>query len=227
MKLAIIIPAFNEGKVINEVIKSIPRSLPGIDKMKVVVVDDGSTDNTGNEAKRAGATVLKHPINSGVGTAKKTLLAAGKRLGADLVVTMDADGQHSPDDLPTLIKPIINGEADLVAGSRLISPAGMPVIRQRLNQLMNVILKSLWGINVSDSQSGYRAYNQLALRKLKLKTSGFEVDTEILIAAQRAKLRLVEVPIKTIYTDYSKSKGQSLTTSIVTFVRLVTKLITG
>ncbi|MCA9388674.1 glycosyltransferase family 2 protein [Candidatus Berkelbacteria bacterium] len=227
MKLAIIIPAYNEGKVINQVIHSLPKSLERISKIDIVVVNDGSTDHTAEEAKQAGAKVLNHPINSGVGIAKKTLLKAGQKLNADVVVTMDADGQHSPDDLPNLIKPIIDNEADIVAGSRLINPNGMPIFRHRLNQLMNLLLKLLSKIDITDSQSGYRAYNQSALKKLQLKTSGFEIDTEILIAAKRANLRMTEVPIKTIYTDYSKSKGQSITTSITTFIRLITKLITG
>lgn len=227
MKLVILIPAFNEGTVIGLVIQSIPKSLDYVSSIKTIVIDDGSRDKTSRAAKGAGAIVLRHRINRGVGVATMTGLAAAKRLGADIAVTMDADGQHDPTELANFITPIRLGQADIVVGTRLIDPKGMPLIRQVGNKMMNGLLQLLWGIHTTDSQSGYRAYGKKALNELHLTSGGFEVCTELLYLAKQSKLIVTEVPIKTIYSDYSKAKGQNPITAILTLMRFITRIITG
>lgn len=226
-KLAIIIPAYNESTAIASVIKSIPRALDHISTINIIVIDDGSTDITGKVAQTAGATVLRHKINRGVGVATVTGFAAAEKLGADIAVTMDADGQHDPAEISKLIEPIRLGHADIVVGTRLINPKGMPPVRLLGNRIMNRILQIFWGVYTTDSQSGYRAYSRKALQQLKLTTGGFEVCTEILYAAKLAHLKVSEAPIRTIYTDYSKTKGQNPITALLTFMRFVTRFITG
>lgn len=227
MTLVILIPAYNEAPVIGDVIRQLPQHLGHISTIRTVVIDDGSRDATGAEAAKAGATVLRHAVNRGVGVATMTGLAAATRLKADLVVTMDADGQHDPGDLPALIEPIRTGRAEIVVGTRLLTPAGMPAIRRIGNRLMNAVLRLGWGIRTTDSQSGYRAYGREALKRLRVTTGGFEICTEILYAAKQAGLTVAEVPIRTIYTDYSKAKGQNPITAFLTFLRFVARVITG
>jgi glycosyltransferase involved in cell wall biosynthesis len=209
------------------VIQSIPKSLDYVSSIKTIVIDDGSRDKTSRAAKGAGAIVLRHRINRGVGVATMTGLAAAKRLGADIAVTMDADGQHDPTELANFITPIRLGQADIVVGTRLIDPKGMPLIRQVGNKMMNGLLQLLWGIHTTDSQSGYRAYGKKALNELHLTSGGFEVCTELLYLAKQSKLIVTEVPIKTIYSDYSKAKGQNPITAILTLMRFITRIITG
>lgn len=228
MNLLIILPAYNEGRVIGSVLEQLPKTLPGLTHIETLVIDDGSTDETRRISRRAGALVLRHHVNRGVGLATITGLAAARTLGADCVVTMDSDGQHDAADLAKVLRPIIDGNADIVIGSRLLTrEPGMPWIRQLGNRLMNGLVKLFWGIKTTDSQSGFRAYSRYALNRLHLTTSGYEVCTEILAAAKIANLRLTEVPIKIIYTDYSKRKGQRITNAVNIVVRLVVRAISG
>jgi len=227
MKLIVAIPAYNEASIIGSVIERIPSTLPGIREILMLVIDDGSTDATAQIAEAAGALVLSHPLNGGVGVAKVTGFTVARQLNADITVTMDADGQHDPANLTTLIAPIISGEADIAAGTRLKDPTGMPTIRLLGNRTMNALLRIVWGVKTTDSQSGYRAYSRESLEHLEIEASGFEVDTEILIAARRNNLAVVEIPVRTIYTNYSKTKGQSVSTALMTFFRLIKQVITG
>jgi glycosyltransferase involved in cell wall biosynthesis len=207
MKLAVLIPAYNEEENISEVIKKLPKRLPGVEKIQVIVVDDGSVDKTALLAKRAGAKVLTHAINLGMGNSYRTGLEFIKGK-FDLVVTMDADGQHSPSDVKKIIQPILKGKADVVIGSRLIKPKGMPLIKLAGNWIMNFITYLFFGIWATDSQSGFRACNQKALRLIELKTGGYEVASEFLSEINRLNLKMVEVPIKVIY--YKGQKGQPI-----------------
>ena len=225
--LAVLIPAYNEGTVIGSVIRSIPKTLEYISDIKVIVINDGSKDETSEAATSAGAIVLRHRLNRGVGVGTVTGLAAARRLGADIAVTMDADGQHDPAELGAIITPIRLGQADIVVGTRLTNSRGMPAVRRIGNQLMNGILRICWGIQTTDSQSGYRAYSRKAITDLKLTSGGFEVCTEMLYAAKRAGLVVTEVPIRTIYSDYSKAKGQNPITALLTLMRFVARIITG
>ncbi|MEK7461318.1 MAG: glycosyltransferase family 2 protein [Patescibacteria group bacterium] len=226
--LAIILPAYNEASVIGSVLGSLPKKLPWFDQIHTLVIDDGSTDGTHLVAQAAGAHVVRHRLNRGVGLATITGLAVARQLGVDAVVMLDSDGQHDPVDLMAVLAPIRAGSADFVLGTRLKnSGSGMPVIRRLGNRAMNLIVWLSSGIKTSDSQSGFRAYNRYALERLFLTTSGYEVCTEILLAVRRAGLRQVEVPIRTIYTAYSRKKGQPVTNAINILIRLLVKALSG
>lgn len=207
--LVIVIPAYNESKVIADVISALPKKLPGVGQITVLVIDDNSTDNTKAVTESCGARCIRHEANLGAGGATVTGLEAAKRLKADIVVTMDADGQHSPDDLGPLLAPILSDECDVVLGSRLKRQTeGMPFHKKIGNNLLNGVTYLFFHIWVTDSQSGYKAFSKRALRKLEIRTTGYEFCSEIIGEIKRKNLQYREVPISTIYTDYSKSKGQ-------------------
>lgn len=207
--LVIVTPAYNEGKVITEVIQSIPKTINGISKITPVVIDDNSNDDTFQKAQEAGAVCIRHAINLGAGGATITGLEAAKKLKADIVVTMDSDGQHAGDDMIPLIQPIIANEADVVLGSRLLQASkDMPFYKLVGNNLLNGITFLFFGIWVSDSQSGYKAFSKKALNSIQLSTNGYEVCSEMIGEIKKRKLRYKEEAITTIYTDHSKAKGQ-------------------
>lgn len=209
MHLVVVIPAYNEGKVIKGVITSLPTSLPGVTQITPLVIDDNSSDDTKALAESCGATCVRHELNLGAGGATVTGLEAAKQLKADIVVTIDADGQHDPTEMACLIYPIVHRQADVVIGSRLKNAApDMPVYKRFGNNFLNGVTYMFFGIWVSDSQSGYKAFSKRALRKIELSTSGYEFCSEIIGQIKQKHLRFQEVPIATIYTDYSRGKGQ-------------------
>ncbi len=209
LKASIIIPAFNEAPVIGQVIQAIKQATAAL-RPEIVVVDDGSRDATAEVAQQAGAKVLTHRLNRGLGASLGTGLAYAKLTGADLVVTLDADGQHDPADINRVIRPLLNYRADVVIGTRLKSITGrMPLDRLALNWFSNLITWLLFGVWTTDSQSGFRAFSKKAIKFLNLKTQRMEVSSEIFAEIRRHNLKFTEVPIKVIYTDYSRRKGQS------------------
>lgn len=216
MKVIALIPAYNEEKTIADVLT---RTKPFVDG--IIVVDDGSSDRTAQIARVQGATVVHHVINRGLGAAIGTGVVAARELGADAVVTLDADGQHDPAEIKKFIVAIEQG-ADVVIGSRMLTGfVGMPV-RRRIAQVMgNLVTFLLFGVWVTDSQSGFRAFTGYALSKIQIRTNRMEVSSELLAETKRNHLRLVEVPIKAIYTHYSLSKGQNFFVGLKTLLKLV------
>ena len=219
MKIIAVIPAYNEEKTIAEVLMN---TRPFIDW--IIVVNDGSSDRTKEIANAHGAVVVSHVINRGLGASIGTGFEMAKRLGADIVVTLDADGQHDPSEIPLFIQAIEKG-ADVVIGSRMLKRTGMPWYRQAANVLGNLVTFFLFGALVTDSQSGFRAFTAYALRQIEIQTNRMEVSSELIAEARRRKLTLAEVPIRAIYTDYSLSKGQSFTVGLKTLVKLVLRRI--
>ena len=209
-RVAIVIPAYNEAKAVGEVIKSVKKIF---DKQsfgyQIIVVDDGSTDDTAIVAKKAGAHVIKHILNSGSGGATATGLSYADRNKFDVAVTMDADGQHDPKDVLEGIKIMLSGKCDLLIGSRLIKSEGMSKTKIIGNKGLSLITYILFGINSTDSQSGLRVFSRKALCGLRWKTSGYEFCSEMLWRAKQLNLHIEEYPIEAIYTKYSKSKGQN------------------
>lgn len=209
-KLAIILPAYNEARVIGKVIKKIPKTFFEAMESTVIVVDDNSSDNTILKSKNAGAVVLHHRINLGAGGATMTGLEYAKRKKFDLAVTMDADGQHDPAEIKKLISKVLNGY-DLVIGSRLLEKDlnhAMPFIKRFGNKIFSVITYIYYRIWVTDSQSGFRAFSKVGLKKCRISNPGYEFCSEMIGMAKENKLKICEVPVRTIYTDYSKLKGQ-------------------
>lgn len=227
MKLAIIIPAYNEEGSIQKVLANIPKKLKGVKKILPIVIDDGSIDNTYELAQKKSFFVAQHVINLGLGAALCTGFAAAKKIKCDIAVTLDGDGQHNPKDIQNLINPIIKGKADIVIGTRMTNTKGMPAIKIFGNWMMNVMTFIICRQWSSDTQSGMRALSKGALKKLDLHSVGYEISSEIIGEAHRNRLKTVEVPIETIYTDYSNAKGQSVVNAVNIFTRLITIMISG
>lgn len=224
MHLIVVIPAYNEAQVIGEVIDSLPKTLKKVTKVTPLVVDDNSTDDTAKIAKAHGAKCVSHRVNLGAGGATITGFEAAKRMKADLIVTMDADGQHDARDLADLIRPITHRKYDVVIGSRLLRRGkDMPAYKVFGNWGLNVITYIFFRIWVTDSQSGFKAFSRHAIEKIKLSTSGYEFCSEIIGEIKRHKLTYKEVPISTIYTKYSKMKGQSPLNAINIILNLLTR----
>lgn len=223
-RLMVAIPAFNESKTIQEVIKKIPKRLPSIKSVKIVVIDDGSSDKTSFVSSKYKVRIVRHIINRGLGAALKTAFTIAKSSYTDILVTIDADGQHDPENIRRLIAPIINKRADVVIGSRLKKNKHMPVERKIINYCANVATFFLTGIWSSDSQSGFRAFSRNAINKINLITQRMEVSSEIFGQVKKNKLRLKEVSINPIYTEYSLKKGQSITNAPNVFYKLLIRI---
>jgi glycosyltransferase involved in cell wall biosynthesis len=216
MRLVVVVPAYNEERTVGEVVRSLR---PSADL--VLVVDDGSGDRTSAVAAAAGGEVYQHVINRGLGAALGTGIAAAVGLGADIVVTFDADGQHKVEDITRLIEPIRSGAADMAIGCRIADRKRMPVSRRLANWVGNALTFVLFGIWVKDSQSGLRAFSRRAAEQLDIKTDRMEVSSEIIQEIKRHGWRLAEVPIQPVYTEYSLSKGQSFVVGLKTAGRLL------
>lgn len=220
-KLLLLIPAFNEEKVIGNVLKKLPKKISNIDQIQVVVVDDGSTDKTASIAKKHNAIVLRHAINRGLGAALATGFVYAQNNNFDYLITYDSDGQHSPGDIQALVKILINKKKDVVIGSRLLNYSAMPITRRVINFMSNFATWLLFSIWTSDSQSGLRAFGRYAIEKIKLKSQRMEVSSEIFKEISRLKLNFTEVPIQTIYTKYSLQKGQRIFNASNVFYKLL------
>ncbi len=218
-KIWVVLPAYNECKVIAGVIARIKKE----GYKNIVVVDDFSKDNTFSESKKSGANAIKHMVNRGAGAATKTGIDYALLNGADIIVTLDSDGQHLPSDIKRVVKPIIDKKADVVIGSRLIDPKGMPMIRQIFNKIGNLSTYLLFGLMVTDSQSGFKAFSRMAAQRIQIRTNRYEFCSEVISEIKKNKLRIAEVPIKVIYTDYSMTKGhgQGLVNGFKTLSKLI------
>ena len=197
MNLVIQLPALNEAASIGAVLDRLPQTLPGIATIQVLVIDDGSTDGTGDLARGKGARVIRHERNQGVGAAFRSGLRAAIDLGADVLVSMDADGQFNSADIATLIQPIIDGEADFVSGSRFKDPAlvpAMPAAKRWGNRVIASWLGRMTGQTFYDVSCGFRAYARSAF--LRLDPQGaFTYTHEVFLALAFAGLRIREVPV--------------------------------
>lgn len=221
MKLTAIIPAFNEEKTLGGVILKLKKYVD-----QIIIIDDGSQDNTSRVAQESGATVYRHLINRGLGGALGTGIEAALLNDADIVVTLDADEQHDPAEIPQLIKPILEGEADAVIGSRFLVSQKMPLFRKLGIPFFNIFTFLLFGIKTTDSQSGMRAFNKKAAALLKIYARGvLEASPEILGQIQFHRLRMKEVPIRAIYTDYSLAKGQRIGPGLKAIIKLFFSIV--
>jgi glycosyltransferase involved in cell wall biosynthesis len=222
-RIFIVVPAYNEEKSIAKVLKTLKEN--GYNN--IIVVDDGSKDRTYSLAKKEGVIVLKHRINRGLGGALNTGITAALKSGADIIVTFDADGQHSVYDIPKIVEPIMNGKADFVVGSRflkepLFSHKKFIVKVRRLGIfVLNILTFLLYGIKTTDSQSGFRAFSREAASKMTITANRMEVSSEFFRELKEKNLRYAEVPIRTIYTEYSLKKGQRLLNGFKIILKLI------
>jgi len=193
------IPAFNEEAMIARVVLGTQKYADA-----VVVCDDGSNDMTGAIAKRLGADVVRHKQNLGYGASIQSLFMRARELDADVLVTLDADGQHNPEEIPNVVKPIVQGKADLVIGSRFIDKHGtneMPFYRRFGAQLITKLVNGSSKNGLSDAQSGFRAYNRHALERLSPIETGMGASVEILLKADKNDLKICEVPSSCKYSN--------------------------
>jgi len=194
MKTCVIIPALNESKEIAGLVKEVKKINPF-----VLVVDDGSADSTAQIASGAGAVVLRNAANEGKGACLRKGFKYALENDFDAVITMDGDGQHLPDDLPLFLRLGADPEIDIAAGNRMLQTKNMPFIRALTNRFMSWMISLLSKQEIPDTQCGYRLIKRQVLEKIELKTSNFEIETEILINASRMGFKVASVPIKTIY----------------------------
>jgi glycosyltransferase involved in cell wall biosynthesis len=227
------IPAYNEDKTISKVVLQTRKYVD-----KVLVCDDGSTDMTGEIAKELGAVVILHEKNLGKGAALRSLFNAARKMGADVMVTLDGDAQHAPEEIPRLLQPIFRQEADVVVGCRSMPSESAPAHRRLGNRVLNFFTRlsvrsgnggDRWRARVAfnDTQSGFRAYSKSALAAIDVTEDGLGVDSQIFLDATEKNLRILEVPISTNYPkDVKTSKKNPLhhgVEVIGTLIELITE----
>ncbi len=206
--LSIIIPAYNEAISLPDVILNIPSIL--LEKSEIIVVDDGSEDNTYEVAKKLNAVVIKHILNRGYGSA---LLTGFKAAVGDIIVTIDADNQNSAEEIPDLIEPILGDNADFVIGSRYLGEHyyKIPLTTRLGEKLTYILLRIRYGIRISNSQSGFRAFKGEILNDIpSLREEKMAFTIELLVHALRKKYRVIEVPKTEKERKYGKSKVNRL-----------------
>jgi len=200
-KVIAAIPAHNEEKYIGTTVLKARKYVD-----EVMVVDDGSTDLTADVARLAGAFVIKHQHNRGYGASVKTLLAEAKKKKPDVLVLLDADAQHNPDEIPGLIKPIFAG-SDLVIGSRELQRGNIPVYRRIGQRVLSHFSRILSREKIADSECGFRAFSPKAIAKLKLKQDGMAISAETIAAAAEKGLNVTQIPVSAIYTKDGSNLG--------------------
>ena len=215
-KIMVIIPAFNEVRFIGSVVLKLRQH-----SVDILVVDDGSRDDTAEIARAAGAEVLQLEENQGKGGALNAGLDLACERKPDAVVMIDADGQHLPDELVQVVSPVLEGRADIAIGSRyLLNTSNTPAHRKAGHKMLNFITSLFSGVRVSDSQSGYRAFSPRAYQALKFSSKGFSVELEMQFLASEHNLKVLDVPITIQYLDKEKrsawKQGASVLNGIIT-----------
>ena len=200
MTVAALIPAYDEAATIGEVVRGLLSCVS-----QVLVVDDGSSDGTGDEARVAGARVVAHSRNLGKGHAVRTGLAHLLRGETTHVLLLDGDMQHLPQEAPRLLDAARDTGADVVIGERRFDPAAMPASRYHANRLGSRALSSFVGVALEDTQCGFRLFRAEALRAMRLSARGYDIETEMLIKLRRRGGRIASVPVSAVY-DGRRSK---------------------
>ena len=222
MDITIGIPAYNEEKNIASIIVKLKKIAH-----KIIVCDDGSTDLTGEIAQKLGAIVIRHPKNLGYGSGIRSIFQKAKEIDSDILVTFDADGQHQVEDIKKVIEPILKNNADLVIGSRFLDnkTIDVPEYRKIGIKLITKVTNSTLEEKITDSQSGFRAYNKDIITKLEPGDVGMGISTEILIKASSHGFKITEVPINILYdgntsTHNPVSHGTSVLLSTIKYISI-------
>ena len=216
----IILPAYNEATRIQPVIEEIAKK-----GYKMIIVNDGSSDNTLDVIKASqkkypkNIFIYSHIINRGVGMAMQTGFDAVLRYNPKYVVNMDSDGQHSVDDLENVLEPLVTGRAQAVIGVRPLKD--MPLSRNFANAIMNLLTRIFYRVNVSDSQTGFRAITAEALKKIEINARGYLISSEFIREVHDNKIPFEEVPIKTIYTPETQAKGTNVTEAFKILIQMI------
>ena len=204
MKLIVTIPAYNEEKTIAEVIESVPKKISGIDKIEILVVDDGSLDSTAKIAESKGALVIRHMQNQGLAKTFDDALNKAVEMGADIIVNTDADNQYDQKEISKLVEPILNNKADMVLGSRFRGKIEyMPLQKKLGNRFATHIVNFVSNAKVSDAQTGFRAFSRDAALQLNVQ-SNYTYTQETIIQAMFKGLKIAEVPV-----EFRKREGKS------------------
>ncbi|AAB84880.1 MULTISPECIES: glycosyltransferase family 2 protein [Methanothermobacter] len=214
MRIVAVIPAFNEEVAIGSVVL-----LTGEHVDEVIVVDDGSADRTAHVAEMAGARVIRHHRNLGKGAALKTGFEAAD---ADVIVTLDADAQHNPAEIPKLVEPILRGEADVVNGSRYLHgrDENTPRYRRVGQKILDRATNISTGLDITDTQSGFRAFSSASIPHFRFRDPGFVVESEMLADAAEAGLRIVEVEVGVRY-DVDGSTRNPISHGVSVLLRII------
>ncbi|GAC1567397.1 MAG: glycosyltransferase family 2 protein [Vulcanimicrobiaceae bacterium] len=208
MNLWVVIAAFNEAKVIGETL----RGLIAL-QYQIVVVDDGSQDSTSDEARAKGVTVLRHVLNLGQGAALQTGIDFAIGAGATHICTFDADGQHAPAAIATLLDTLQSSESDIALGSRFLQPSPMPKTRRLLLILARIFTRAQTKLELTDVHNGLRLFTHEAAASLRMNQPRMAHASEILASIARHRLKYIEVPTTVSYTAYSLNKGQTFLSS--------------
>ncbi len=225
MRLIVVIPAYNEEETLKRVLDSVKKAVPSI---PIIVVDDGSRDRTYEVAVAEKVIVCRHLINRGLGASLATGITCALEEGADIIVTFDADLQHDAEDIKRLVKPIQDGLADAVIGSRFLNPddlARMPLVKKLGNSFLTFFTNLIGNLAISDSQSGLRAFNRRAAERLIIICDRYEVSSEILMILGRNDFRISEIPMKAVYDERSIRKGTTIRSGIQIVLGLLLKKI--
>ncbi len=216
LKLVVMLPAYNEEKTIGSVISRVPRKLPGIKDIEILVMDDSSTDKTAEIAKKAGADWVFLNKKKGLGYNFKNGVEHCLKLGADVIVNIDADGQFNPDDIPSLIQPILAKEADMVTCSRFINPdlvTNMPWVKKWGNKKFTRLVSKIAGDNFTDTQCGFRAYSKEAALRLNLQ-GAFTYTQEVFIDLAEKGMRIKEIPLA---VKYFKKRQSAISSKLIRY----------
>ena len=215
---AVVIPAYNAGPHLADVIEDTSRVLP---KSQIIVVDDGSSDDTIDVAHRSGVVVERHVVNQGKGVALRTGLQKALDMGLAYAITLDADGQHNPAEIPKFIEHMRESDADIIVGNRMDDTKDMPLIRVLTNRFTSGFVSLAARTRVPDSQNGYRMIKTAVFGKLEFEMRRYDFESEILIRAGRRGARIDSIPVETIYGDETSTINPVVDTA--RFFRLVFK----
>ncbi|MEG3639642.1 glycosyltransferase family 2 protein [Magnetococcus sp. PR-3] len=208
-KLLIAVPCYNESAELGAVLDRMPQSLEGVDQISLLVVDDGSSDQTSQVAADHGASVIRHHTNMGLGIAFQTILKEALERDVDAVVTMDGDGQFNPDDIPKLLGVLVKEQAAMVTASRFkdanMLPTNIPAAKLKGNRMMSWLINRLTGASFYDVSCGFRAYSREAILHLNLH-GRFTYTQEVFLDILSKRLKIVEVPVQVIYKDGRRSR---------------------
>jgi len=218
-RIFVVVPAYNEERVLRSVLRSVIAH-----GYSVVVVDDGSRDGTWSILAETPVHAIRHPVNLGQGAAIQTGMDHALRYGAEVIVHFDADGQHAVEDIDALVQPIVQGEADVVLGSRFLRGSDrkvIPPLRRFLLRGAVIVSGIMTGLWLTDAHNGFRALSRSAATRIRVSENGFGHATEVLAQIRAAGLRHVERPTTIRYSDYSRAKGQTAADSVIILIDLM------